>query len=106
MPKVYYIEPDGNVKETDVKTGTTLMQGAIDNGIDGIVAECGGACVCATCHCYIEEDWGGKIPAANDMEMMMVEGAVSPKPNSRLSCQLVITDDMDGLRVAIPESQY
>ena len=106
MPLVKFVTHDGNTKEVDVEVGTNLMQAAVDNGIDGIVAECGGACSCATCHCYIDENWVAKTGEPNETEKEMLECVLDPQANSRLSCQVESTDAMDGLVVNIPESQY
>ena len=106
MAKVKIIEANGNEHEIEIANGQTLMQGAVDNMIEGIVAECGGACSCATCHCYVDEAWIGKVGAAEDMELELVECAPEPRPNSRLSCQVVISDDLEGLVVKVPQSQY
>jgi 2Fe-2S ferredoxin len=82
------------------------MLGAIENGIEGIVAECGGACSCATCHCYVDESWIDKTGRAEDMEEALIECAEKPRETSRLSCQIEVTEDLDGLVVHLPESQY
>lgn len=105
MPLIKYIQHDGTEHEADVAEGSSVMQGAVDNGIDGILAECGGACSCATCHVYVDEAWKGKIPEADDMEKAMVECVLEPKDNSRLSCQITVTAELDGLVVQLPESQ-
>ena len=96
MPTVTYIEASGQRHEVNLDSGTNLMQGAVDNMIDGTVAECGGSCSCATCHCYIEESWSSKVEPASEIE----------KENSRLSCQINVTDSLDGLVVHLPESQF
>lgn len=106
MAKITYIEADGTEYTVDVKNGESVMQAAVDNDISGIVAECGGACACATCHCYIDEQWTDKIPSAKDLEQDMLECAAEPQDNSRLSCQITVTDELDGLIVRLPESQY
>ncbi|HHX83059.1 MAG TPA: (2Fe-2S)-binding protein [Pseudomonadaceae bacterium] len=107
MPQVSYVSHDGSVvTEVDVPVGTSVMQGAVDNMIDGIVAECGGSCSCATCHCYVDEAWLDRIPPASGMEKDMLECVLEPRPNSRLSCQIVVTDELDGLLVRVPESQF
>lgn len=106
MPLINYIEANGNHYEADVAVGESVMQGAVDNMIDGILAECGGACACATCHCYVDEAWVSKIAAPEPQEQDMLEAVVEPKENSRLSCQIVVTEDMDGLTVHLPASQY
>ena len=106
MPVVTYISFDGAINEIEVASGTSVMQGAVDNMIDGIVAECGGSCSCATCHCYVDEAWVGKIPPASEMEKDMLECVLEPQPTSRLSCQITVTDELDGLVVRLPESQF
>lgn len=106
MPLITYIEHDGSEHKVEVEIGHSLMQAAIDNMIQGIVAECGGACSCATCHCYIDETWVNKVGAAEGMEKEMIEFAMNAKDNSRLSCQIKVTHELDGLVVKLPESQY
>lgn len=106
MPQITYVSHDGNATEVEVPVGNSVMQGAVDNMIDGIVAECGGSCSCATCHCYVDEAWVSKLPPASGMEKDMLECVLEPRPNSRLSCQLEVTEDLDGLVVHLPESQF
>jgi len=106
MPLVKYIEADGREVEVDVAAGNTLMQGAVDNMIDSILAECGGACACATCHCYVDEAWVEKTGEASDIEKELLEAVMDQRDNSRLSCQIKVTEEMDGLVVHLPESQY
>jgi 2Fe-2S ferredoxin len=106
MPLVKYIQHDGSERQIEVEVGQTVMQGAVDNMIDAIAAECGGACSCATCHCYVDESWRSKVPPANDIETEMLECAVEPAAGSRLSCQITVSDELDGLVVHLPESQY
>jgi len=106
MPLINYIDHNGNQFEAEVAVGETVMQGAVDNMIDGILAECGGACACATCHCYVDDAWIEKTGQADDMEKELLEAAVDPKDNSRLSCQMTVSEDMDGLVVHLPKSQY
>ncbi|MGH1371494.1 MAG: 2Fe-2S iron-sulfur cluster-binding protein [Cellvibrionaceae bacterium] len=106
MPLINYIEADGNRHQTDVAVGESIMQGAVDNMIDSILAECGGACACATCHCYVDDAWVEKVPAADSSEKDLLEAVVDPKENSRLSCQIFVTEDMEGFTVHLPESQY
>ncbi len=106
MPLVTYIEHDGRTYEIHVESGHTVMQGAVENMIDGIVAECGGSCSCATCHCYVDEAWWGKVGEPDDIEKDMIECTVEPRPTSRLSCQIQMSDELDGLIVRLPESQY
>ena len=106
MPRVTYISQDEKATTLDIAVGTSVMQGAVFNGIDGIVAECGGSCMCATCHVYVEEDQLAKLPPLGEDEEAMLEGTASPRlPNSRLSCQLVVSPEMDGLVVHLPETQ-
>ena len=104
MPKVTYITPDGERHEVDVESGYTVMEGAINNNIDGIVAECGGACACATCHSYIDEAWMGKMPEMDDMEDSMLDAAYERKGTSRLTCQIEVTEELDGLVVHVAEN--
>lgn len=106
MAQVTFIKPDGSSYEVDVAPGTSVMQAAVDNMIDGIVAECGGSCSCATCHCYVDEAWVSRLPKPDGMEKDMLECVLEPRPNSRLSCQIVITAALDGLVVHLPESQF
>ena len=106
MPQVTYVSHDGKSTTLDVPLGTSVMQAATLQGIDGIVAECGGSCMCATCHVYVNEDQLSKLPEMELGEDAMLDGTASPrKSNSRLSCQLVMTPAMDGLVVTMPETQ-
>ena len=106
MPKITYIAFDGNETIVDAKEGMSVMQSAVNNGVDGIVAECGGACSCATCHVYVDKEWFDKLPEAQPMEKEMLDFVMSPQPTSRLSCQIKVTAELDGLVVNTPESQY
>ena len=106
MPKITYIAFDGTETVVDAKEGMSVMQTAVNNGVDGIVAECGGACSCATCHVHVEEEWFEKLPEAQNMEKEMLDFVMSPQPTSRLSCQIKVTAELDGLVVHTPESQY
>lgn len=106
MPTVTYIQTNGNSQEVDLEVGVSLMQGALDNLVEGIVAECGGSCSCATCHCYINKDWVDKLDPATEMENSLLECVAAPKDNSRLSCQIKVTDALDGLVIHLPESQF
>ncbi len=106
MPKIQFIAFDGALTEVDAADGISLMQAAVNNGISAVVAECGGACSCATCHVHVAEDWFDKLPPAEDMEKDMLDFVTSPKPTSRLSCQIKLTPELDGLVVNTPESQY
>lgn len=105
MTQVKYIH-DGDTEIIDGVNGDSVMMTAVQNGIDGIVAECGGSLSCATCHVYVDEDWFAKTGPACEDELEMLEGAMSPAgPTSRLSCQIELTDDLDGLVVRVPEEQ-
>jgi 2Fe-2S ferredoxin len=106
MPLINYIDANGNQFEADVAVGGTVMQGAVDNMIDGILAECGGACACATCHCYVDDKWQQVAGSANGDEIDLLQAAFEPKENSRLSCQIEVTEQMDGFVVHLPSSQY
>ena len=105
MPKVTYIDYQDNSKTIEVENGLTVMEGAIQNDISGIDADCGGSMACATCHVYVEEKWFDKIPKAEEAEVDMIDMAIEPKKNSRLSCQLIVSDELDGLTVTTPEKQ-
>jgi 2Fe-2S ferredoxin len=106
MAKITYVETNGTRKVVDVKTGTTLMHGAVLNGVKGIEAECGGNCMCATCHVYIEPSQLSLLPPKSDDEDAMLDSTASPnKDNSRLSCQIKSSDKLDGLVVYMPERQ-
>jgi len=106
MPAVTYISHDGTINEIEVPTGNSVMQGAVNNMINGIIAECGGSCSCATCHCYLDEAWVDKVPPASEMEKDMLECVLESQDNSRLSCQINVTDELNGLVVKLPESQF
>lgn len=106
MPRVTYISQDEKATTLDIDIGTSVMQAAVIHGVDGIVAECGGSCMCATCHVYVQEDQLAMIPPMDADEDAMLDGTASPRrPNSRLSCQLVVSPEMDGLVVHLPETQ-
>ncbi len=104
MPKISYRTLDGGVTELEVDTGYSVMEGAVNAGIDGIVAECGGACACATCHAYVDEAWLEKLPEMDDMEDAMLDAAFERRDNSRLTCQLEVSDALDGLTVTVAEN--
>ena len=105
MPKIIYNDNQGNSKTIEVENGLTVMEGAVQNNIPGIDADCGGSMACATCHVYVEEKWFDKLPKAEDGEVDMIDMAIEPKKNSRLSCQLIISDELDGLIVTTPNRQ-
>jgi len=106
VPTVIYVKHDGSEQEVHVEKGTSVMQAAVDNLVDGILGDCGGACSCATCHCYVSEEWQDKIPAADVVEQEMLDFVMDPKDNSRLSCQIIVTDELDGLKIHLPKSQF
>ena len=105
MPKIVFIEPQGVRREIDAAVGITLMEVARQHGVAGIVARCGGACACATCHVYVAPAWFEKLEPREDMEEGMLETAWEPRPTSRLSCQVHITADLEGLEVTVPGQQ-
>ena len=104
MPKIVYIEPEGDRVEVEVEEGYSVMEGAIMNGVEGIEAECGGACSCATCHCYVKEEWWDKLPEIDVIEDSMLEAATERRENSRLTCQIPVTDELDGLTLEVAPS--
>jgi len=106
MPRIVFIEASGRDYEIEAEVGLSLMENAVRNGIDGIVAECGGACSCATCHVYIDKAWLDKVGAPNAIEQEMLDFAYEVVPNSRLSCQISVVDELDGLVVHIPKRQF
>ena len=105
MSKITYIDQKGNSKTIDVENGLTVMEGAVQNNIPGIDADCGGGMACATCHVYVKEEWLNKLDKPEDAEQDMIDMAFEPKKNSRLSCQLVVSDKLDGLIVTTPSKQ-
>ena len=106
MAKIKYIEFNGKEHLIVVQNGLTVMEGAVKNRIPGIDADCGGACACATCHVYVKENWINKLPPKEDTEEDMLDFAFDVRENSRLSCQLTVSDDLDGLAVDLPEKQF
>jgi 2Fe-2S ferredoxin len=105
MPQLTIIEFSGKEHRLEVEDGKSVMQAAIDGMVPGIMADCGGSCSCATCHCYVDEAWVGRLPAVESAEKDMLECALDPLENSRLSCQIRITAQSDGLVVRLPKSQ-
>tara|TARA_B100000579_G_C22040263_1_gene492275 strand:+ start:106 stop:426 length:321 start_codon:yes stop_codon:yes gene_type:complete len=105
MSKVTYIESNGKSHTIDVQNGLTVMEGAIQNNIPGIDADCGGSMACATCHVYVKEEWFNKIPKKEDGEEDMLDMAYEPNKFSRLSCQIIVTEDLDGMVVQLPSKQ-
>jgi 2Fe-2S ferredoxin len=107
MPQVTYVEHGGERRTVDVPLGENVMRGALYNGIEGIVGECGGGLACATCHCYVDEGWAGRLQPPLEAELQMLESAACEvRSNSRLSCQIAIDETLDGLVVDLPEKQY
>jgi 2Fe-2S ferredoxin len=105
MAKITYIQSDRKSQTIDVSNGLSVMEGAVQNDISGIDADCGGGMACATCHVYVQDKWFEKLPKKEDGEEDMLDMAFEQKKNSRLSCQLVVTDELDGLTVSIPSKQ-
>tara|TARA_B110000914_G_C15057084_1_gene262315 strand:- start:45 stop:365 length:321 start_codon:yes stop_codon:yes gene_type:complete len=105
MTKITYNTHDNKVHTIDVQNGLTVMEGAVQNDIPGIDADCGGGMACATCHVYIQEEWWSKLPKKEDGEEDMLDMAYEPNKFSRLSCQIVVSDELDGLVVSIPSKQ-
>ena len=105
MPKITYIDSIGNKKTLDVANGLSIMEGAVQNNIPGIDADCGGGMACATCHVYVKEEWFNKLSKPEEGEKDMLDVAYEPKKNSRLSCQITVSDEIDGLVITTPEKK-
>ena len=105
MSKITYISHENKIHTVDVQNGLTVMEGAVQNDIPGIDADCGGGMACATCHVYVKEEWWDKLPNKEDGEEDMLDMAYEPNKFSRLSCQVIVSDELDGLTVNIPEKQ-
>ncbi|PKP99818.1 MAG: hypothetical protein CVT74_06525 [Alphaproteobacteria bacterium HGW-Alphaproteobacteria-13] len=105
MPKINYITADGEHQVVDVPTGWSLMEGAVKNGLNGILADCGGFCTCSTCQVIIDGEWAERVPPRTGDEEEMLEFAADPQPGSRLSCQITVTDELDGMEVRLPRTQ-
>ena len=105
MPKITYIEHNGKSHEIEVANGLSVMEGAIQNNIPGIDADCGGAMACATCHVYVKEEWFNNLPQKEQGEEDMLDMAFEPKKNSRLSCQILVSKELDGIVVDLPKKQ-
>lgn len=105
MPSVNFQNADGSVETVEIEVGDSVMRGARDNMVEGIEADCGGVCACATCHIYVAPEWLERVGAASADESEMLDCVNDPRPNSRLSCQIAMTDDLEGLTVFLPESQ-
>lgn len=106
MPKITFIEFDGTAHEVDMPAGGSVMEAAVSNNVPGIDADCGGACACATCHVFVGEQWLDKMGERGEMEQSMLDFAENVRLNSRLSCQIPLTEELDGLVVDMPESQH
>lgn len=105
MPTIKITDVAGESREVEAKAGLSLMEVAVDNNVSGMVAECGGACACATCHVYVDEAWLQKLPAMDDMEDAMLDSALERRSNSRLSCQLEISAELDGLALTVADNE-
>jgi 2Fe-2S ferredoxin len=105
VPKVTYISNNNTKNVVEVPIGLSVMEGALQNNVEGIDADCGGSMACATCHVYVSENWLNKLEKIHDAEKDMLDMAYDPKKNSRLSCQIIVTDDLDGLEVTTPAKQ-
>ena len=103
--RINFTDSSGNKRTVEVENGLSVMEGAVQNNINEIDADCGGSMACATCHVYVNEEWLNKIPKAEDAENDMIDVAFEPKKNSRLSCQLIVSDELDGLCVTTPKKQ-
>ena len=106
MPKIKYIEHNGKEHDVEVPAGWSVMEGAVKNLVPGIDADCGGACACATCHVFVDQAWLDKLPKKDDMEVTMLDFAPDVEANSRLSCQIKVPPELDGLTVRMPKSQH
>jgi len=105
MPRVLFISHDGHTQEAQAQPGASVMQAALDHGVAGILADCGGSCACATCHCYVGQAWLDSFAPAATIEAELVSFAFDPQPNSRLACQLVLGEQHEGLVVGLPQRQ-
>jgi len=105
MPRIIYHQPNGERREIEVPVGHSVMEGAVDNGVAGILGDCGGACACATCHAYIGADWLTRIPAMDDMEDAMLDSAEVRQANSRLTCQIEVAPELDGLELTVAPNE-
>lgn len=105
MPKVVYVQADGSRAEVEVPAGDSVMDGALDNGVPGILGQCGGGCTCSTCHCFIDERWRSKLPPAHPDELDLLAYLPNRTDASRLACQITVSDELDGLVVRLPAEQ-
>ncbi len=106
MPRITYIEHDGTAHEIDVPVGASVMRGAVDNAVPGIDGDCGGQCACATCHVHVDAAWQDKVGARTETEITMLDFTAGAEENSRLACQITVSEALDGLIVRMPESQH
>ncbi|MES0873996.1 2Fe-2S iron-sulfur cluster-binding protein [Sinimarinibacterium thermocellulolyticum] len=106
MPTIVFVQPDGSRQRIEARVGQSIMEAATANLVPGIVADCGGGCSCATCHVYVDPEWVTKLEPADDIEQSMLEGAIEPNERSRLSCQLRMSDALDGIVVHVPAAQF
>lgn len=106
MPKIIFVQPDGSQQTVQAEVGQSVMEAATANLVRGIVADCGGGCSCATCHVYVDPGWSARLQPADDIEQAMLEGAIEPDERSRLSCQLRMTEALDGLVLHVPAAQF
>ena len=106
MTQVIYIDAGDTRYVVDVGNGVTLMQAALDNLVPGILGDCGGACACATCHVYVDPDWMERVGESSVIEAELLEGLLDPRPTSRLACQVIVNDSLDGVVLHLPESQF
>ena len=105
MAKITFIQPDGSTATVEVPNGLTVMEGAIENDIAGVIAQCGGSCSCSTCHCYVADEWMISLPPPEEEETGLIEFAWEPRESSRLTCQIRVTDEFDGLVLHVPAEQ-
>jgi len=105
LPKVTYIGADGSKYPVEIDEGQSLMEGAIFNDVPGIIGLCGGICSCATCHCYVEPEWAAKLPSPSEGELSMLDRATDRRSTSRLGCQIIVTEELDGLVISVPSRQ-
>jgi 2Fe-2S ferredoxin len=106
MPKIRFILPNGDVQDHEAMTGHSIMQASRDAGVDSIIGECGGVLSCATCHVYIDEAWTNRTGPAGEPELELIECVVDPRPNSRLCCQILMSETLDGIVITVPKAQF
>ena len=105
MPEITFVVPGGDQKTVEIAVGTSVMEGAVDHDVDGIIAACGGSCSCGTCHVHVDEAWLGRVGPADEVERDVVEFTIDPDHRSRLSCQIEVSEALDGLVVHVPAEQ-